>query len=300
MKKQEVEEMKESMPQKFDAGARIWGLALAWYPSYTDGYGEDPWLARLAFLRRYGMKALSAGLKEIDEMEENRRTIFFEMLERYDMHCVLHVDLSHMEADSSVQEKVIQDQLKLLERYAAPCRSPIVTSCAGESHRYDRRLPWSEKIARFSHIMTPIAVRCWDMGRPFCIENHADYFVSDFLEILTKTPRLQLFLDTANALHIGEHPLRACEEAAPYVVGTHFKDHAMVRGTESPLHYEIRGCALGDGDAMLEAQYHALMKASAFRDRLVMLFELFAPEDGSMPPLACFERSVEFVRRIIV
>jgi sugar phosphate isomerase/epimerase len=116
---------------------------------------------------------------------------------------------------------------------------------------------------------------------------------------MRETPRLYLFLDTANALHIGERPVQACLDAAPYVVGTHFKDHYMVRGEKDPLHYEIRGCALGDGDAELDQQYRILMEKSPFRDRLVMLFELFTPGDGSLTHIECFEKSVRFVNSLI-
>jgi hypothetical protein len=70
----------------------------------------------------------------------------------------------------------------------------------------------------------------------------------------------------------------------------------MVKGDNPPLHYEIRGCALGDGAAELERQYKVIFDKSPFRDKLVMLFELFAPEDKSLKPLECFEKSVAFVR----
>jgi hypothetical protein len=57
-----------------------------------------------------------------------------------------------------------------------------------------------------------------------------------------------------------------------------------------------RGCALGDGAAELEKQYAILLDKSPFRDKLVMLFELFTPGDGSLTHLQCFEKSVRFVQ----
>ena len=281
-----------------EQGETIWGLALAWYGDYTKGGNADPYLAKMDFLDRYGMKAFIAGVEEIDGLGDARREALFAALADRDMHCILHSSIDHMDWETGEQDHEIEKQLRLLDRYIVPCRSSIVTTCAGDSNRYDRKMPWEEKVERFSRIMKPVARLCWDKGSPFGIENHADYFVTDLLEILRETPRLYLFLDTANALHIGEQPVRACEDAAPYVIGTHFKDHFMVRGEIAPLHYEIRGSALGDGDAELRKQYRIIMEKSPFRDKLVMLFELFTPDDGSLTHLECFEKSVGFVRSL--
>jgi sugar phosphate isomerase/epimerase len=271
-------------------------LALAWYGEYTAGRNPNPWLAKMDFLEQYGMKACMAGVDEIDSMSSEEKETLFSALQERDMHVILHSSIDHMDADRSTQDRETDRQCRLLEQYVRPCRSSIVTTCAGSSHRYDHKFPWEEKIERFSHVMSPVAKLCWSLGSPFGIENHADYFVSDLLQILRETPRLYLFLDTANALHIGEQPVLACEAAAPYVIGTHFKDHAMVQSYEGALHYEIRGCALGDGAAELEKQYAILFDKSPFRDKLVMLFELFTPGDGSLTHLQCFEKSVRFVQ----
>lgn len=277
-------------------GDTYWGLALAWYGDYTKGGNANPHIAKMDFLQKYGMKAFIGSVDEVDKLGQKDKEILFAGLEERDMHLLLHSSIDHMDAPRDLQDRETERQLTLLDKYIRACRSSIVTTCAGNSNRYDRKMPWEEKIERFSRIMTPVARLCWDMGSPFGIENHADYFVSDLLEVLRATPRLYIFLDTANALHIGEHPVRACEDAAPYVIGTHFKDHYMVKGENSPLHYEIRGCALGDGDAELARQYRIIMDKSPFRDKLVMLFELFTPDDGSLTHLQCFEKSVQFVQ----
>jgi len=277
-------------------GDTYWGLALAWYGDYTKGGNANPYIAKMDFLQKYGMKGFIGSVDEVDKLGQEDQENLFAGLEERDMHLLLHSSIDHMDAPKDTQERETERQLVLLNKYIRACRSSIVTTCAGNSNRYDRKMPWEEKIERFSRIMTPVARLCWDLGSPFGIENHADYFVSDLLEILRATPRLYLFLDTANALHIGENPVRACEDAAPYVIGTHFKDHYMVKGENAPLHYEIRGCALGDGDAELAKQYCILMDKSPFRDKLVMLFELFSPDDGSLTHLQCFEKSIQFVQ----
>ena len=278
-------------------GNTYWGLALAWYGEYTQGGNPNPYLAKMDFLAKYGMSALGASPEEIDGLSQADQEAVFAALTERDMHIILHSSINHMELDDSDMDRATEVQLKLLEKYVPLCRSDIVTTCA-PNHRYDRKHPWDDKVRRFSRAMSPVAKLCWDMGAPFSIENHADYFVSELLEVLRETPRLYMFLDTANALHIGEQPVKACIDAAPYVVGTHFKDHYMVKGENAPLHYEICGCALGDGDAELEKQYSIIMEKSPFRDKLAMLFELFTPGDGSLTHIECFEKSVAFIKKL--
>lgn len=277
-------------------GDTYWGLALAWYGQYMSGIGSS-YTQKMNFLSKYGMKAMMGTPEEIDALNEKERESLFEELEKRDMHIILHANMDHMDrSDLSEVDRGAENEAKLLEKYVKPCRSDIVTTCAGSNHRYDRKWSWEERLERFSRALSPMTKLCWEMGSPFGIENHADYFVSDLIQVIRETPRLYLFLDTANALHIGENPVQACIEAAPYVIGTHFKDHAMVRGENPPLHYEITSCALGDGDACLEQQYRILMEKCPFRDKLVMLFELFSPE--TMSPVDCFEKSVDFVSRL--
>ncbi len=276
-----------------------WGLALAWYPEYTENLSENPYEAKIQFLKKYGMKTFSAGLTQIDSLSDKEKDNLFALLQDQDAHCILHTSIDHMNQSISDQDRAIEEQLIMLDKYIVPCRSSIVTTCAGRSHRYDEEFPWAEKVARFSRIMRPVADLCWQKRSPFSIENHADYFVSDLLEILRETPQLYMFLDTANALHIGEQPVKACIDAAPYVVGTHFKDHKMKQGAQDPLHYEIQGCALGDGDAELEKQYAIIMEKSPYRHELTMMFELFTPDDGSLTHVACFEKSVGYIQGLI-
>lgn len=273
-----------------------WGLALAWYEPYTQGFGGDLYSRKMSFLDRYGMKSFIADIAEIDALTDTEQDKLFQQLDDRDMHIILHVSGRLIDMDFEEMKVEADRQLKLLDRYVKPCRSDIVTTCAADNHRYDRKWSRDGRIERYSRALSPIAAACWELGAPFALENHADYFVSDILAFMRETPRLYLLLDTANALHIGENPLRACEEAAPYVVGTHFKDHAMVKGPAGPLHYEITSCALGDGDAELTEQYRIITEKSPFRDKLVMLFEMFSPQGTE--PLECFEKSVGFVKSL--
>lgn len=273
-----------------------WGLALAWYGEYLKDRNKNPYIAKMEFLNQYGMKAMHESLDDIAGLSQAEQDAVFEALEKYDMHYIIHTDISHFDDDKDLRLRKTEKQLELLDKYIKPCRSSIVSTCVAEGDRYDNKYSWDEKLERFYDVLGPVAKLCWEKGSPFGIENHADYYIRDLLEVLKHTPRLYLFLDTANALHIGEDPLVACELAAPYVIGGHFKDHGMERKTNGNLHFEITPCALGDGAAELRKQYEIVKEKSPFRDRLVWLFELFSP--GNMTPVECFEKSVNFIRSL--
>ena len=279
-------------------GSTYWGLALYWYPEFTEGGDPVPQIAKMDFLQRYGMKGFGESPRALEKMDPAVRDRVFQELADRDMHMNLHAGTGHASGDFGDMQRKAEEEIRLIERYVKPSRATITMCGAGCGHRYDRRWPWEERVERVSKAISPISRACWEMGAPLAMENHADFYVSEIVEFIRETPRLCIFLDTANALHIGEDPVRACEEAAPYVIGTHFKDHKMVKGEQGPTHYLVTGCALGDGDADLERQFKVIFDRSAYRDRLAMLFELFAPGDKSLDPVACFEKSVGFVRRM--
>ena len=72
----------------------------------------------------------------------------------------------------------------------------------------------------------------------------------------------------------GRRAIDGALDAAPYTLGTHFKDHTLERKT-SPLHYEIGHWVLGSGDAELEECYRIIKEKSPYKNELVMLLEMF-------------------------
>ena len=68
------------------------------------------------------------------------------------------------------------------------------------------------------------------------------------------------------------------------------------RPDASPLHFEIAGAALGEGDVPLRECYELLLQHAPHPDKLVMEIEMVSPED--MNPLECFEKSLAFVRSL--
>lgn len=273
-----------------------WGLVLAWYPEYTEGRGEKQHRARIDFLREYGLKTYGMSFGELDAMTREDREDLFSLLEEYDMFITPHFGFDKITANNADIDRMAQDLIRQIQTYIGPLRSKIVTATLGGSHRYDRVMPFSKKVERFSYFFKPVAEACKEAGVLLAVENHADYYCCELVEIIKETPHLYLLLDTANALHIGEKPLQAALDAAPYTVGTHFKDHVMNRKEEGAIHYIVGGCALGDGDAELESCYRIIKENSPFANELVHLIELFKPAE--MGALECFEKSLAFIEHL--
>ena len=97
--------------------------------------------------------------------------------------------------------------------------------------------------------------------------------------------------------NIGEAPMPAFEAAAPYVVGSHFKDHHVRPCLDArPLHFEVGPSVIGEGNVPLRECYQLLREQAPHPDRLVMKIELIPPPD--LDPVVAFERSLAFVRTL--
>ena len=146
-------------------------------------------------------------------------------------------------------------------------------------------------------LFAPLADACRELGAPLGIENHGDYYCSDLVSLCERTPHMHLFLDVGNTFLIGEQPIPAFEAAAPYTIGTHFKDHRVCPRLDArPLHFEIAGSALGDGDVPLRECFGLLLSEAPDPNRLVMEIEMIRPDD--LDPLECLERSLRFIRSL--
>ncbi|MCL2709000.1 MAG: hypothetical protein FWF03_07800, partial [Defluviitaleaceae bacterium] len=96
---------------------------------------------------------------------------------------------------------------------------------------------------------------------------------------------------------LGEKPLNAFYEAAPYAVGTHFKDQRVKPMPQaSPLHFEVGNSDIGGGDVPLRECWDILRKHAPLPDYLTMQFEMFPPP--GMDPITCLNNSIAFVRSL--
>lgn len=271
----------------------VWGLMVAWYPDYTKGRGGSGFEAKIGFLKEYGLKMFCASVEEISALAPGDKDRLFELLEKEDMSLTPYFDANHLLLPAGEADRENDRLLAFFEKHLKHLRSKTVNATCGRSHRYDRAMPFAEKVGRFSTLFRPLAAYCEAAGSPLALENHGDYYCAEIVEFVKATPGMHMIFDTANALHIGEKPLQAALDAAPYAIGTHFKDHGLVMVPDPVKHYEVVGSALGDGDAELEACYRVLKENSPLGDRLNMYIELFKP-DG-MAAMECWERSMSFI-----
>ena len=157
--------------------------------------------------------------------------------------------------------------------------------------------PLAAQLDRLARLLPPLVQRCVEMELPFGIENHGDYYCSDLVALCQEVPHLGIFLDTGNTFLIGEAPMPAFEAAAPYVVGSHFKDHHVRPCLDArPLHFEVGPSVIGEGNVPLRECYQLLREQAPHPDRLVMEIELIPPPD--LDPVVAFERSLAFVRTL--
>ena len=274
----------------------IWGYALPWFEAFLDG-DDDPLMAKLRFLVRHGLRATHISLREVGEMREERRASLGEFLESNDLHLVPTVWFNYLDADGDAVHRNTERAISSLREYVGLLRAPIVTTGVGRYHRFLRDPSLAEQMDRLPAALAPLAKACYEMGCPLGIENHGDYYCSDLVTLCQRTPHLRIFLDTGNTYLIGEQSLLAIRAAAPYTIGTHFKDHHVWPEKETyPLRFEIGGAVLGEGDVGL-AEAHAILAEHAPQpDRLVMLMEMIPPRP--MDPMECFQKSLAFVRSL--
>jgi sugar phosphate isomerase/epimerase len=273
-----------------------WGFAGPWYGQLMT-LDKDQLQARLKFLRKYDLKVVSMGLRQIEQMENVQRESLAQFLSDNRMQVIPYVGFDYLKSDAAEIERQAQDHATALSTHLPWMKSTIAVTTPRAGHRFDRTAPLEEKMERLSTALAPLAKVCHEAGISLGIENHGDYYCSDLVELCRNTPHLYIFLDTGNTYLIGESPLPAFEVAAPYTIGTHFKDHRVAPCPEArPLHFEVAGSVLGEGDVPLRECYQMLQEQAPFPDRLVMEMEVVSPDD--VDPLDCFERSLDFVHSL--
>ncbi|HEX8236567.1 MAG TPA: TIM barrel protein [Abditibacteriaceae bacterium] len=273
-----------------------WGFAGPWYGQLMT-LDKDAFQARLKFLQKYDLKVVGVGLRHIEQMEVAQRESLAQFLSDNDMEIVPHVGFDYLKASADEIAREAQALATALSTHLPWMKSTIAVTTPRAGHRFDRTMPLSEKMERLSKALAPLAGVCHEAGISLGIENHGDYYCSDLAQLCHNTPHLYIFLDTGNTYLVGERPLQAFEVAAPFTVGTHFKDHRVAPCPEArPLHFEVAGSVLGEGDVPLRECYQLLLEKAPFPDNLIMEMEVVSPDD--VDPLHCFERSLAFVRSL--
>ena len=98
-------------------------------------------------------------------------------------------------------------------------------------------------------------------GIRLALENHCDSFSEEILWALKEVahPFVGACLDTVNAWHVAEDPMKAIENLAPVAFTNHFRDDRVEFCRDG---FRVKGVAVGDGDIDMQAAYHMIKNQS--------------------------------------
>lgn len=275
-----------------------WGYALIWTGQFLQR-DPDPLMAKLKFLKHYGLTTTGIGVEELDRMTPAARDALRGTLTDLDLRLHLVVGANWLAPDRAAVRRETDILRSAIERYAPVIRCPLVTTGGGSAHRFTRSPSLKDQMDMLAEGLAPVAACCHDLGIPFGIENHGNYYCSDLAGLCGRVPHLGIFLDTGNTYLIGEAPLPAFRIAAPFTVGTHFKDHVVAPRPEArPLHFEVGPSVIGEGDVPLREAYQLLLDHAPDPAGLVMEIEMIPPSFSGNDPVEALERSLAFVRSL--
>jgi len=269
----------------------IWGFAGPWYGDLYDHTRTDRLLARLEAMHGFGVEMISTHLGELARMADAEIDRVAAFAADHDMHVNIGVGHAPWNADADAARRVADDAAAKLPAFSEKLRSRICHTGAGAGHRFDRAAPLEARLEGLARVLAPVAAACKAAGMKLGIENHGDFYCSDWATLCDATPDLYIFLDTGNTFLIGERPLPAYEVAAPYTIGGHFKDH-RVNPCYDPLRFEIAGSVLGEGDAHLRECWDILLAKAPDPRSLAMEIEMIRPE--GMDTAECLRKTLAF------
>jgi len=276
----------------------IWGYSLPWYGGFRQlGLDDNRIMAGLKFNRKYGLKGFSVGLDEFADTAASDRDRILDYINKHDMHLFPAIGYRYVTASDDEARAEEERIVERLNRWIPEMRVPSVMTAGGKTgHRYDREIPLERRIELLSSRIAPLVATAQALDTPLGINNQGDYFVSDLVAVCKATPGLGIYLDTSNVVWVGEKPIPAYEEAAPYTVGTHWRDEFIQPGQTKPQRLELTGAVLGEGDMPLRECFRLLNGKAPDTKRMVMQIEMIKPKD--MDEFECLERSLAFVRSL--
>jgi 3-oxoisoapionate decarboxylase len=117
----------------------------------------------------------------------------------------------------------------------------------GDRHdRFRSDVSWSVQVEATRQVLTVLTPRLLDLGLRLAIENHADFTVSELLDLLDRldSRAFGVTLDTGNLLMRLDDPVAAVAQLAPCVLSTHIKD-AVLAFTPRGLCWQARPVGSG-------------------------------------------------------
>jgi len=158
--------------------------------------------------------------------------------------------------------------------------------------------PYLEETAHRLKTAAPLAA---SYGIRLALENHCDSFSEEILWVLEQVdhPFVGACIDTVNAWHVAEDPMKAIENLAPVAFTNHFRDDRVEFRRDG---FRVRGVAVGDGDIDMQAAYN-LLKDHAPGNRInietEMGFSLEDKEAALQLELDTIKRSIRYCREVL-
>ncbi len=146
-------------------------------------------------------------------------------------------------------------ELRELLDAAVALGAPTVRATISHILCGDRRAvrdTWADHLARTARELRAVSGLAEECGVSIGLENHQDVTSEELVALVdaVDSPAVGVTLDTANALAVGEDPLRFARRVLPHVKAAHLKDYYVYK---TPPGYRLARCALGDGVVDLPA-----------------------------------------------
>ena len=159
-------------------------------------------------------------------------------------------------------------------------------------------MPYLKKTIKRLKSAAPMAE---SYGIRLALENHCDSFSEEILWVLKKVnhPFVGACIDTMNAWHITEDPMRAIENLAPVAFTNHFRDDRVEFCRDG---FRVKGVAVGDGDIDMKKAYE-LIKDKSPTNRINIETEMgFSLEDRDTAlrlEIETIKKSIHFCRTVL-
>lgn len=272
---------------------RTWGYAGV-HPGDFVLVPGDKAINRLVFAATHGFDSTGLDLREVESPA--RRDFVKRFVEEHGLRLSAHMGVDYF-ANSDAQTRAdVEAVARTLEARAADLPIELMVVVVGPYHRYMDEPGLSFQLERLRAHLPRLADACGRLGIPLGIENHADYWMSDLVELCERVQGLGIFMDTGNCCVVGERPVEACRLAAPHTVGTHFKDHKVWPKLKDGLAFMVSGAALGEGHVGLEEIYADLIRLHPDPASIRMEVELIP--DREIDAAASLERTKAFITRV--
>jgi len=166
------------------------------------------------------------------------------------------------------------------------------------SRFHPKVMPYLQETAQ---ILKNAATMAEAYGIRLALENHCDSFSEEILWVLKEVNHtfVGACIDTVNAWHIAEDPMKAIENLAPVAFTNHFRDDRIEFCRDG---FKVSGVAVGDGDIDMQKAYE-LIKNNSPTNRINIETEMgISLEDMETAlhlEIETIKKSIHFCRTVL-